>query len=308
MTTDRIATEVRLPCQFLATRRARVPGRASRAGGMRAILQGSRFALVALCMVVNSGFAQPKELRFEVSTIKPLGPIGGPVPGTGDVILPGGWFSDPGTKLRNLIDVAYDVDDLGLKIVGLPQWAEDEGYIIKAKAGPEYPADISKKQNQENVKAMLRSLLADRFHLRIHQEERETDVLVLQAKEGGSRLQAVSAPVPPEKEGRLSMALGDRGGRIAGEKVTLSQFARILSLFLKQRVEDRTGLTGFYDFDGRWEAPDQQGDPVRASGLGPEGRALLVSYLSQELGLVLKSETALAQFWVVDHVEMPDEN
>ena len=36
--------------------------------------------------------------------------------------------------------------------------------------------------------------------------------------------------------------------------------------------------------------------------------AQLVSVLDQNLGLVLKSETVPAPFWVVDHVEMPDEN
>jgi uncharacterized protein (TIGR03435 family) len=179
---------------------------------------------------------------------------------------------------------------------------------MSAKAGPEYPAAISEKQNEENVKAMLRSLLADRFQLKIHREERQTGVLILQAKEGGAQLRSVAAPVPPETEGQLGIALSDRRGRIAGKKVTIPQFARSLSLFLKQRVEDRTALTGFYDFDEGWEAPERQGGPIPANTLGLEGMAQLVSYLNQELGLVLKSETAPAEFWVVDRVEMPDEN
>ncbi len=276
---------------------------------LRAISQGTIIALVALCTLANSGFAQSSEPRFEVSTIKPLGAKRGPAPGAGEVILPGGWFRDPAVTLRALIETAYGVDDLGgLKIVGLPKWAEAEAYAINAKAGPEYPAAVSEKQNRENVQAMLRSLLADRFQLEIHQEERETGVLILQAKEGGSKLQPVSAPVPPEQEGQLGMILSDRRGRIVGNKITIPLFARSLSLFLKQRVEDRTGLTGFYDFDERWEAPDRQGSPIPANTLGLEGMAQLVSYLNQELGLVLKSETMPAEFWVVDHVEMPDEN
>lgn len=38
------------------------------------------------------------------------------------------------------------------------------------------------------------------------------------------------------------------------------------------------------------------------------GFAQLVSYLYQNLELVLKPDTAPTQFWVVDHVEIPTEN
>jgi uncharacterized protein (TIGR03435 family) len=67
-------------------------------------------------------------------------------------------------------------------------------------------------------------------------------------------------------------------------------------------------LTGFYDFDAKWEAPGREGEPVRANTFGPDGQAQVVSVLDQSLGLVLKSETLPADFWVVDRVEMPSEN
>src|SRR5688572_13657498 len=88
------------------------------------------FALVAACIVASSGFAQSGEMRFEVSVIKPLGPKGAPAPNVGEIVFPGGVFRDPGATLRFLIDMAYDVDDLGLKILGLPEWAEAAGYSI----------------------------------------------------------------------------------------------------------------------------------------------------------------------------------
>jgi uncharacterized protein (TIGR03435 family) len=273
---------------------------------IRAILQCGIFALVASCMA-GDGFAQSKEPRFDVVSIKPLGPKGGPAPFTGELILPGGMFRDPGTTLRYLIATAYDIEDAASTVIDLPKWAEAAGYAITAKAGPDYPA-VTAKQNQENVKEMLRSMLADRFRLKIHQEQRKTKVLVLQVKEGGAKLQPTSAPVPPEKEGRLGMGLGDRGGSFSGKKVTIAQLARLVGLFLKERVEDRTGLTGFYDFNESWKAPYRDGDPVPSDTLGPEGLAELVSYLDQKLRLILKPEMAPAQFWVVDHVEMPDAN
>ena len=274
---------------------------------MRAILRGGIYALVATSTAA-SGFAQSKELQFDVSVIRPLGPRGGPAPIVGTPYLPGGWFRDPGTTLRVLIDMAYDVRDLGIKIIGLPEWAEAATYSIEAKAGPEYPAEISPNQNEANIKAMLRTLLADRFHLKIHQEARKTKAMTLETPKGGAKLRPVSAPVPPEKEGWLDMALGDRRGAFSGKKITIVQLAEHLSLVLKQPVVDKTGLMGFYDFNERWVAPQRARESAPANTLGPNGIAQLVSLLNQNLGLVLKSETVSAPFWVVDHVEMPEEN
>ncbi len=262
--------------------------------------------LVTLFALASSVSAQSEQLRFDVTAIKRLGPGGAPVPGVGDVILPGGAFRDPGTTLRNLIETAYDFHDLGLKIVGLPKWGEDTIWIINAKAGPDYPAVISPNQNRENVKAMLRSLLADRFQLKIHQEQRPTKVLVLQVKKGGAKLTEVPAPVPPEKEGYPSIDY--RRGRLVGKKVSVGHFVTDMTLLLKQRVEDKTGLTGFYDFDEKWEVPRREGDPAPTRAPSEEELAQLFSALDQNLGLVLKPETLPADFWVVDHVEIPGEN
>lgn len=276
---------------------------------MRAGVFSAVFSASVICALASGLFAQSTEPRFNAVVIRPLGDKGGPAPGMGELIQPGGLFRDPGTTLRALIEEAYDFDDLsGLKITGLPKWAETAGYAITAKAGPDYPINISSTQNRENVKAMLRAMLADRFQLKIRQEQRPTRVLVLQVKPGGATLRPAAALAQGEEGGRLSAAMGDRRGGFSGKKVTIAQLARTLSLFLAQRVEDRTGLAGFYDFDERWTAPYRDGDPVASDRLGPDGLAQLVSYLDQNLGLILKPETVPADFWVVDHVAMPSEN
>lgn len=82
-------------------------------------------------------------------------------------------------------------------------------------------------------------MLADRFQLKIHQEERKTKVLILQVKQGGVKLQSVSAPVPLEKEGFLGASLGDRGGTLRGKKITITQFSKLLALDLNSAL--RTG-------------------------------------------------------------------
>jgi len=244
-----------------------------------------------LCAVASGLFAQSTELRFEAVVIKPLGPIGAPPPGVGEIFHPGGIYRDPATTLRGVIQDAYDFDDLGMKITGLPKWAETAGFAITAKPGASYPANISDKQNRENIRAMLRSMLADRFQLKIRREEKPTGVLALRVKPGGARLRPALASVPKEEEDRLVAGMGDRGGILRGKKVTIARLVDSLSLFLHQRVEDKTGLAGFYEFDEQWTTPVRDGDPVPSNSLGPDGLAQLVSVLDQNLGLVLKSET-----------------
>jgi len=84
--------------------------------------------------------------------------------------------------------------------------------------------------------------------------------------------------------------------------------ARTVSLFLKQEVVDQTGLTGYYDFDLRWEAPRVEGAPPPSSRLGDDGIAMFLSTLREELGLRFSKGKAPARSWVVDAVEPPTEN
>ena len=175
------------------------------------------------------------------------------------------------------------------------------------RSGPEY-AVTNAEENTENVRAMLRSMLADRFQLKIHSEVRQTKVLALHVKEGGAKLQPAAAPVPPQKEGPVRLGLSDRRITIIVKQGTIAELASVLTVFLPQPVVDKTGLTGFFDIDERWEATYREGDPVPSARFGPDALAQLVSILDQKLALVLKSDIAPVQYWVIDHMDMPSEN
>lgn len=107
---------------------------------------------------------------------------------------------------------------------------------------------------------MLRAMLADRFKLRMHTEMREESVLIMTAEKGGLKVPEVAAPVPPETP-TDSSAMSDRGGGFGAKKMTMPRLASSVSLYVKQDVIDQTGLTGYYDFDLRWEAPRVEGMP-----------------------------------------------
>jgi uncharacterized protein (TIGR03435 family) len=162
-------------------------------------------------------------------------------------------------------------------------------------------------ENREQVRLMMRAMLADRFHLQLHIETRQEPIFNLEIAKGGVRIKEVDAPVPPAKEGNVGAAMGNDGGRMIGNKSTMAGLARALTIFLKRPVVDQTGLKGYYDFDVKWSAPETP-DGRPSSGFGAEGSGLLISNLQNQFGLHVTKITGPVEYWVVDHVEPPTGN
>ena len=153
--------------------------------------------IVAAALVLSAGTAAvlaqsaqaPSDARrFEVASVKPsLSPYeqgrlagqGQPVPALrfGIQTQPGGRFL-AGSSLKQLIAEAFEVKDF--QIEGGPVWLAADYFEITANAGADAtPAD---------VKAMLRTLLAERFGLRTRNETRQAPVYVLTLARGDGRL------------------------------------------------------------------------------------------------------------------------
>lgn len=258
-------------------------------------------------VVFASGVAAQKgsEPKFEVVSIRPVPPNAGPAVIAADFtpFLPGGQFVDSRTQLHWMIRFAYDVKNYW-EIVGLPKWAEDQSYAVAAKAGTDFPT-LPAAENRRQVRLMLRAMLEDRFRLRVHPENRQETVYRMEVAKGGIKVAEVDPPVPPAKEQPVGAAMGNTSGRMIGKKSTMTSLAGALAIFLKRPVIDKTGLTGHYDFDVKWNSPDAG---EASPGFGPEGLGLLISALRNQLGLRLSKATGSATYWVIDHVEPPTEN
>jgi uncharacterized protein (TIGR03435 family) len=219
-------------------------------------------------------------------------------------VLPGGQYVDSRAILLFMIGFAYDVKNLSVQLVGLPEWAKEASYSVSAKPAEGFPA-LSPAENREQVRVMLRDMLEDRFRLRVHTEIRQEAVLQLEVAKGGIKMKEVPAPVPPEKEVPVGAAFGNEGGRMVGSKSTMAGMVQALAIMLKRPVIDRTGLTGHYDFNVRWRAED----PAAATpGMGADGSALLISNLPDMLGLRLTKTSGPVTYWIVDHIERPTAN
>jgi uncharacterized protein (TIGR03435 family) len=203
-----------------------------------------------------------------------------------------------------MIAFAYHIEVPSIHLLGLPNWAMNTGYDVAAKPAEGFPA-LDQAENYEQVRIMMRAMLADRFQLQLHRETRQERVASLEVAQGGIKIKEVDPPVPPEKEGFVNAAMGDDGGRIIGRKSTMAGFATMLSLFLKRQVIDRTGSKAYYDFDVKWSVPATDGP---RSEFGAEGISALISNLRAQFGLRLTNAEGAVEYWVVDSLKPPASN
>jgi uncharacterized protein (TIGR03435 family) len=263
----------------------------------------------ALCVVSVLAAQQPTmpaAPKFEVVSIRPVPPNAPMVirEMSFTPVLPGGQYVDSRANLLFMIAFAYNVQDPSVRLVGLPRWAQDRSYAVAAKPAAGFPM-LPPAENRDQVRAMLRAMIEDRFDLKLHTEERQERVLSLEVAKGGIKISEVDAPVPPAKEDPVGAAVGDDGGRMIGKKSTTAGVAKALVIFMKRPVVDNTGLKGYYDFDLKWTAPEGAEAGAR---LGPDGIGLLRSALEDQLGLRIRTITGPVKYWVIDHVEPPKEN
>jgi uncharacterized protein (TIGR03435 family) len=199
--------------------------------------------------------------------------------------------------LQGLVRSGYGLKDF--QVVGGPDWVRVDRWDIVAKA--------TDNASQAELDAMMRSLLADRFKLIVHNETRRLPIyaLVPTRTDGspGPEIHASSVDCSAAAEAR---AQGVRDGRqvcgfsgVAGNMVatgrTIVQLARVLTPLVGRAVADKTGLTGSFDWTLKW-APLTQ-----AVSDGPS----LITALQEQLGLKLEAIREPMEVLVIDHVEQP---
>lgn len=222
---------------------------------------------------------------FDVASVK-LNPDG-PRSGFSWDISTEGRLTVRNMSLWNLIRYAYGLTDLQLS--GGPRWVQEQGFDIQAA-----PAAVT---TREQVLAMLRTLLSERFQLRTHTETREQPAYALIADKGGHRMKPSTQPRP----NRTKM------GEFSVQKMDMKTLAQILEFDLLRPVLDRTGITGDLAFDLEWMT-EQQRTSAGAADPAALGRPSIFQALPEQLGLKLESIKAPAPVTVIDSAELPSEN
>jgi uncharacterized protein (TIGR03435 family) len=268
-----------------------------------------------------SGIAQnlpaPPPQEFDVAEIK-LSP-----PDTRPMIRlqPGGRLDAQGVTLQRLITLAWDINDDEM-LVGAPKWLDSTSYTLLAKTS----AAVTGPDNQpqldiDDVRLMLRALLAERFKLATHMDERPVTAYTLVADkpkltkaDPSNRTGWKEGPAPDGKDTRNAML----SRMVTARNMSMAQFAedlqRMAPGYIRNPVVDATGIDGAFDFTltftpigalngagrGRGDAPPAGATP---SAVDPTGGLSLFDAVNKQLGLKLEMRKRVMPVLVIDHVE-----
>ena len=137
---------------------------------------------------------------------------------------------------------------------------------------------------------MVQSLLAERFKLKTHREQRESNVYYLTIGKNGSKLREGG-------EVRINGLQIDAAGKPTWpDGITTSQLASILSNRTERPVVDRTGLQVKYGMTLDYSIAD--GDD----------RPSLFTAVQEQLGLKLDAGRASIEMLIIDQIEKPSAN
>jgi uncharacterized protein (TIGR03435 family) len=262
-------------------------------------------ATVAVSVVLS---AQSEPARFEVASVKvnKSGPTGGRAP-----VVAGDRLTIVNMTLRAIVQTAYGIgrDD----IAGAPRWMDVDHFDIVAKAEKPVSAD--------EMRLLLRNLLADRFTLVTHTEKKTTPVYALVLARADGRLGPNLRPAtrdcaslradPPGRDpdpcGMLTSVTASVTGRMAVRGFDLSMLGR-LAAEVERPIVDRTGLKGIFDWELTWTPQNPRlRTPVQSATVDPNGPSIFTA-LQEQLGLKLESQQDERDVLVIDKVEQPTEN
>ena len=237
---------------------------------------------------------QPEDFSaFEVATVKPVDPNSAHSVGVN--VYPGGRVKIEGLSLKALIGVAFNVSYW--QISGGDDWVEKIDYDVVADPPESFRATMPNPRHSlfaiedEHLRQMLQALLIDRFQLRIRKETKIGRVYLLERS--GKTLE-----LRPTKADSAFSSIGF-ADRWVISSTAMPQLAKFASDFvLHCKVEDRTGLTGSFDYS----SPPEEWDVHQKDQTG--------SFLSliREMGLKLSSSKGSVETLSIDHAEKPPPN
>jgi uncharacterized protein (TIGR03435 family) len=254
---------------------------------LRIMLRFSSQLLPVFAFLSSIAFAQPAATAgtFEVVSVRPSQRAAGPDYNNQIAYTPAG-FTARNVTLKRLVAEAWR---LQMSQVMGPAWLDQNEYEIEAR--------VPEGATREEVALMLKRLLADRFGLKLHSENRPMRAYALVVAQGGPKIRPVdpAATVAPHS-----------GSHFRGD---MRQFADLLTVQFsipasndptvpaiglgpKIPVLNETGLQGIFDF-----SVDIKPE------LNTDGFTAWSRVLEDQLGLKIESRKGDVAVVVVDEAE-----
>jgi uncharacterized protein (TIGR03435 family) len=298
--------------------------------------------VVVACLAVMLGLEShpaaqsPAGARFELVSVKPsnpdtAGPLG--LPRTAPPV--GGRFIASNVTLRDLVRRAYG-SFFDFQIDGGPNWQTSRRFDIQAKA-----EDAAADMNA--MLPMIKALLAERFQLKVHAETREMPIYALVVARDDGRRGANITPSTAdcsnaERELAEAKTKGGPGAvaallqagqglpcaimpvpvRVAGSMTmrangaSMAALAQFLTSATSRMVQDRTGLSGLYDWEMTYDravsVPPAQppGSNLPLPTPPASDSPSLMTALQEQLGLKLESTRGPVEVLVIDSAALPE--
>jgi uncharacterized protein (TIGR03435 family) len=208
-----------------------------------------------------------------------------------------GRFARASTTLQQLVQYAYDVQPL--QVTGGPAWVSTSRFQVDART--------ERTTTPEQMRAMVRQMLAERFALKVHTDVRERPIyrMVMANRDGklGRSIYRVdegecggSNPQPCDLSawsgGLMSSGMGL-------QQLALALFNRSQTTGIDRPVIDHTGLAGMFGFTLMFS-------PFNTAHVSDHPS--IFTALRDQLGLKLEPARGPVELVMIDSVEQPTPN
>jgi bla regulator protein blaR1 len=204
-------------------------------------------------------------------------------------------------SIREVVEFAYGLKSFELS--GGPTWIDSERYDVDATM-----ETYGRTIRDEQYSLMMKSVLADRFHLKLSHHRSHAPIYTLVNADSGFKLfpSAAQSPldtgnkasrVPRATAGTFRLLLKDGRSQLIITASSVRTLAGFLSQTLAREVVDQTGLTGHYDFTLQWTTGSEGSDV-------PSGPSLFTA-LQEQLGLKLEDHDSPIESFSVEKIEKP---
>lgn len=248
------------------------------------------FLVFAVCAA--SACAQGDSLTFDIASIRPsnVNSLNG-----GIKPLPNGnGYIAQNIPVKLMISLMYRIPMRQIK--GDPEWLSSERYDVSAKADKAYSV--------EDLHTMYKNLLADRFGLKFHVEQKQGNMYSLTVDSTGLKMK------PNGSVDDFKIPVNFAAGGFDGVRVSMPYLCWFLGQQLQddeRPVIDQTGLQGNFDFHLSFK-PINPPVAREDTGAAPDDRPSIYDAVRTQLGLKLQSSRGAVPYFVIDSVERPTPN
>lgn len=205
-------------------------------------------------------------------------------------------------------------------IANAPKWLDTAKFDFLAKAGANVRVDKFASGNLinfEDLRSMLRALIAERFQMKWHMEDRPVTAYTLIAikprlkptLDPTERTRCKEGPGPDGKDPRVESPVLNR--LITCQNMTIPQIGdelqHVAGGYIYNPVVDGTGLKGSYDFTLSFSSADKilpnTGGSADPNSSDPNGALSVFDAISRQLGLKLEKTKRPYPVLVIDHME-----